>query len=936
MQARLQLKRTLLAQALCSALSTLAMPVFAGIVTLGAVNPDPSSGTVAGGLAIGNSATGSVRVDGGSSLRSDQLWLGTRSAAGDGALTVTGSGSRMEVSWAGGGNLDLGQIARGAISVLDGASFAYGDGSAGCQLSCRVFVSNAAGSEGSLLINGAGSSFLTPGGVVVGNASVFRIGSGDTLDFGTPGASSRAAARVEAGAAMSSSFLSIGQPGGGLGRTGTETSTGNVVVDGAGSVWNLVRNAAQLGSQALLRLANGANTSGSLEVRNGGLVKLDSSGFPSQQSGINMGVGAGAASLGASSSITVSGAGSRLELEGGIAGFFNLGRGTGQAATVNVLDGGVITGTTESGLAFMTIGRGGATGTANVSGTGSLLRLAGQDAAGAGAFLNVGRFDVTSGTGTLNIAAGGRVEIDTRPLVLSNPAALTGMIVGNTAGSIGTFNITGAGSTMVITGGSGLAPYVGFGRDGGSANVTISRGGRLEMSSSHVSALNPGGTGYTSGEAMFIDIGRRFTGSDGMFTTGVLTVTGAGSEVAMTGSADRLLNIGRSESSAGANGTLNLLAGGTLRSTTLLAGQGTGGVGTLNMNGGRLFLEGDRLGGSAPGAAGLSIGRDGGVGVANIAAGSVITIGASGSGAALVVGGSSTAPGGTGTMSISGGSTVSVVSPDAIIAVGGPASASLTSLGTLSMSGTGSSLSVSGSNARVVVGTGIGSIGTLSVGAGTTLNSANLIGVAHNGTASTGAVGTLVVNGTANAKDLVIGTTGLLSGSGVINADVTNHGTIKPGSSPGRLTFNGAFDSSDGRIELEVQSLGGGLFSYDEIVFDDPGRVTMGLAAIDFVFLGETDPTAFLTAGLFDLATFFKQLDASGDVIGLDDKYRSLFSSARFAASADRYVISGFAFDPFSGATFSAVAIPVPPSIALVLLGLMAMAGVRVRRQAVL
>ena len=501
---------------------------------------------------------------------------------------------------------------------------------------------------------------------------------------------------------------------------------------------------------------------------------------------------------------------------------------------------------------------------------------------------------MASGTGTLNIAAGGRVEIDTRPLVLSNPAALTGMIVGNTAGSTGTFNITGAGSTMAITGGSGLAPYVGFGRDGGSANVTISGGGRLEMSSSHVSALNPGGTGYTSGEAMFIDIGRRFTGSDGMFTTGVLTVTGAGSEVAMTGSADRLLNIGRSESSAGANGTLNLLAGGTLRSTTLLAGQGMGGVGTLNMNGGRLFLEGDRLGGSAPGAAGLSIGRDGGVGVANIAAGSVITIGASGSGAALVVGGSSTAPGGTGTMSISG------------------------------------------SNARVVVGTGIGSIGTLSVGAGTTLNSANLIGVAHNGTASTGAVGTLVVNGTANANDLVIGTTGLLSGSGVINADVTNHGTIKPGSSPGRLTFNGAFDSSDGRIELEVQSLGGGLFSYDEIVFDDPGRVTMGLAAIDFVFLGETDPTAFLTAGLFDLATFFKQLDASGDVIGLDDKYRSLFSSARFAASADRYVISGFAFDPFSGATFSAVAIPVPPSIALVLLGLMAMAGVRVRRQAVL
>lgn len=935
MHSKHQIKRTLLAQALAIGLGTLAMPVFASIVTLGAVSPDPSSGTVSGTLNVGTTAIGSVTVDGGSSLVSNRLAAGS-GIAGNGTVVVTGTGSSISTDFGVVGsfyNTNIGSQGQGSLSVLAGASFINGATDADCQLRCRLFLSNGAGSTGSLTVSDAGSTVSTVGGVRVGYASVFTTAVSG-FDYGRAGGASLGTAEVSNGGAVSSSFLDIGNRDLGSELSGTETATGRVLVDGAGSVWNLVRNAAQVGSQSLLRMGLTANTTASLEVRNGGLVKLDSSGFPAAQSGINMGTAAGATATSSTSSIIVSGAGSRLELNGGNAGFFNVGRGVGHVATVDVLGGGVISGTSDGGLPNMTIGRGGATGTVNVSGAGSLLRLAGQDAAGSGAFLNVGRFDVVSGTGTLNIGAGGRVEIDTRSVVLSNPDALTGMHVGRIAGSSGTLNITGAGSTLAITGGTGLAPYVGIGRDGGNANVTVSGGGRLEMSSSHISALNPGGTVYTSGEAMFIDIGRRFTGSDGMLSTGMLTVTGAGSEVAMTGSVDRLLNVGRTESSAGANGTLNLLTGGTLRSTTLLMGHGVGGVGTLNMNGGRLFLEGDRVGGPGPAGGSLAIGRAGGLGVANITGGSTVTIGADTYGAVLVLGGSTTFPGGTGTMSISGGSSVSVTSPNALVAVGGPASATTASIGTLSLTGAGSSLSVGGSNARVVVATGVNSIGTLSVGAGTTLNSSVLIGVAHDGTASTGGIGTLVVNGTANATNLVIGSTGLLAGSGVINADVTNHGTIKPGSSPGRLTINGAFDSSDGRIELEVQSLGGGLFAYDEIVFGDPSRVTMGLAAIDFVFTGETDPTAFLTAGLFDLATFFKQLDASGDVVDLDDSYRSLFDMARFGASADRYVITDFVFDPVRGATFSSAAIPLPPSMALVLLGLVAMAGLRVRRQA--
>jgi T5SS/PEP-CTERM-associated repeat protein len=439
---------------------------------------------------------------------------------------------------------------------------------------------------------------------------------------------------------------------------------------------------------------------------------------------------------------------------------------------------------------------------------------------------------------------------------------------------------------------------------------------------------NPGTSVYLPGDLNNLEIGRSITGAA---TSGTVTVTGAGSQLLMTGAADAFMQVGRG---ANGTGTLNILSGGQTRSSAVFIGTESG-TGLLTMNGGHMVLDGTLNGGpSAGNGAGLGVGRGGGTGVANLSGGSTISI-SSASGSSVSIGGSGVAPGGTGTMNLSGGSTMTVNSANGLIGIGRVASASQAGVGTLTLTGAGTSAAAIGTGARVLLASGTNTVGTAIVGAGASLSATSLIGVAHDGTASTGGIGTLVVNGTANATNLVIGTTGLLSGTGLINADVTNHGTIKPGSSPGRLTINGAFDSSDGRIELEVQSLGGGLFSYDEIVFGDPSRVTMGLASIDFVFLGETDPTAFLTAGLFDLSTFFKQLDASGDVVDLDDSYRSLFNSARFGASAERYRISDFVFDPVRGASFTSAAIPLPPSLALVLLGLMAMAGVRVRRQAV-
>ena len=239
------------------------------------------------------------------------------------------------------------------------------------------------------------------------------------------------------------------------------------------------------------------------------------------------------------------------------------------------------------------------------------------------------------------------------------------------------------------------------------------------------------------------------------------------------------------------------------------------------------------------------VGRGGGVGTANVANGSTVTIISTAPQAFFAVGGTVTALGGIGTANVSGGSTVTVSSPDARINVGSNGSAGNFGIGTLILSGAGSSVTASGSNAMVLGGAGANTIGTLIVGSGAALTSSSLIGVAHNGTADTGGIGTLIVNGSATAPNIIIGTTGLLGGNGVVHGQVTNHGVVNPGNSPGRLTIDGAFDNSDGKIILEIKMLPNGSFIFDELVFGDPAHVTLGAGAIEFNFLDDTTPAPY-------------------------------------------------------------------------------------------
>lgn len=940
-------RRTPLALAALAALGLAAPAAFAGIVSTGEVNVDPSSGT-AGQLFVGTSTIGSVTVNGGSSLTAERLVMGGQKT-GNGSFTVSGAGSSTLVTFTNsGGNIDVGGEGVGSLSVLAGGSFVYGGQGTPCQTNCRIFVSNAAGSQGSLLVNGSGATLSTVGGIVVGNASVFSVVPGDpnTFNFGTAGASATATAMVQAGGSVSSAFLAVGQPGGGNGRNGSETSTGTVVIDGATSVWNLVRNSVQANGQALLRMGTGTNTSGTVTVQNGATLRLDGSSADYQFTGINVAsTGLGATTPNAQASLTVKGAGSRILIDNSV-GFVNIGRGFGSDGTVTVSNGATMGGSGgnggEAGLVYVNVGQGGGTGAVNVTGAGSELRLSGRNTSdgsntdstsvpGGGAFLSLGRGAAgAAGQGTMNITAGGHVVIDTAALALTNVNGQTGMFVGAFNGSTGTMNVSGPGSSLLISAGSGMAPYIGIGRDSGTGTLNITGGGKVELTATHVSVPNLGSNGYLPGDVMLLDIGRRVDTNVTSASTGTVTVSGAGSQLVLGGAVDSLLIVGRG---LNASGTLNISNGALVQGKSVLVGQEAGSVGTININGAQMVLEGTLNGGPSAGqGVGLAVGR-GGSGLVNISNGSTVTIDSTSPRAGLTIASSTTAPGGIGAINVTGGSTVTINGPEARVSVGRVASATDAGIGTLNIVGNGSSLSANGVGAQVLLGGAANTIGTVNVGAGATLSATERVGVAYDGNSNTDGIGSLIVNGTLNTGTLMIGSNGVVGGSGVINANVVNFGVVKPGNSPGTLTINGDFDNTGGTLLLEVQALGNGQFIYDQIVFGQGANVTMGDGSVRFSFIDDTNPLDFLNSGQFELSSFFKQTTASGAVVDLDDSQLGLFSAVQFEAEATSFVITDFSFNPTTGPTNLVVTgIPLPATLPMALLGLGALGLRRVRR----
>lgn len=917
-------------------------PAGAVITWSGDVSPNPAGGTVAGRLDVGTTAAGQVEVAGGSLLALQQLRLGDR-VTGSGALVVTGVGSKVTVDGlnvSGLGIFDFGGWGTGAMSVLDGASFEHGVNTTACLSGgCHTVIGNAAGSNGSLLVSGAGSIYTTLGTTTVGLGTVRSTAAGDAFNYGTPGAATQATVRVQAGATLRSAQMTVAAAGAGNGRTGAEAATGSLIVEGAGTLMAMTRASTTTGDQSLLSIANGRNATGTAEVRNGAKLTLDGSAAPTVFTGINIGTGGS----GAQGTLIIDGAGSLVQLSGG-QGFINVGANNADSfGVLQITGGGRIAGVGETGLAFTTVGRNGATGTLTVSGTdaagnASTFRLAGRNpVTDGGAFLNIGGQSGSNqtGTGTANILAGGRVEVDTTGVVTNTPTARPGTYIGVGAGAVGSLTISGksasgAASTLAISGGTGVTPFIGIGRDGGIGSVTVSNGGRWLITSNHVSTS----TNNANGDIVQLMVGSRDSTSNNLgngASVGTLTVTGIGSEVALTGVADRYILVAAGE---GATGTLNITQGGVARALAMLVGNTAGGTGTLNVDGGRIELEGKATAGPTAGqGGGLVVGRNGGTATANFSNGAVLQVSSTAESPGVNLGGSISGLGGTGTINVLSGSQINVTGPSAVLRVGTNSSTTAAGIGTLNLADAGSSVQLVGNGARALIGATNGTQGTVNIGAGTTLSAGSLLGIAHNGTGDTGGTGLLVVNGVASADSIINGTAGVISGSGTLVGNVINHGTINPGNSPGTLTIDGSFtNAAGGTLVLEIASDGAGGFVTDRLLFTNGSGLDLTGSSVQFSFLGAADPNAFLDGGLFGTSTFFQQYDTQGQLNGFA---ASTFTGVQFSATSQAYTISNFSFDAATGAQFTAAAVPEPATWALWLAGALALGGLARRRRAV-
>ncbi len=859
------------------------------------------------GLFVGIGVPGSFTAMGGSTLRVGNLQLGGGDGNGVGTVLLDGAGTRVNLVYQNAPRLEVGGWGTGQLIVSGGATL---DGRAEPSVcdntGCATYIGNYAGSNGTLTVTGAGSnaSFLqsfTVGGVSVGNSP----------NFGTPGGTTQARVNVLAGGMLTTDFAALGVgPGTGSanGALGTERSFADVVINGPGSVWR-VTGGTQAGAFASLTTAAYRNAWATVAISNGGQLWID--GKAGVYNGIGLSTDAGRTDM------SVAGAGSTL-LFTGDAGFLNVGRRNNGTATLSLTAGGV-----ASGLTYVSVGREGSTGTVIISGIGSEVRLDGTASAaanGPGQIASAGTMDIgRSGTGTVTVNAGGRLAVGNVAVPGSGPV----LNIARGAGSTGALNIDGAGSVVSIVGLSAVP--------GGGPNESFNPSMRVGQQGSGFLNITNGGKLMLDGQAVsipsairdnFLIIGGNTTGSVG--GTGIAKVSGTGSEIRITGN-DRYLSVGHGPQSVG---QLSVSNSGLVSATSMTVGR-NGGSGTLAIDHATLALSGQLTG--QFGGAYMVVGQSDGVGVASVSNGGAVTLSNLGSsGAGLILGGITSNPGGNGTFLLSGGAfggsslTVTAAPGTAEAVIG------LNGTGLMRLSG-GSSLNLGDGN--LYLARQAGAVGILTAKENSVINT-GWVGVGRASSLVNGGAGTLLLNNsTLNAQKVVIGTNGILGGSGgVINApEIINYGIFSPGSSPGTFTINGNYTAGAGsKLILEVEANGSGGFNTDQVVFTQGNRIDLSGLNIEFRFLGNTDPTAFKASGKFDIDTFLGFSAPGGSLTPLGD---SIYNGVLFAATAANYTISNFSYNAASTASFTAAPVPEPASWSMMFAGVALLAGLARRRR---
>ena len=129
--------------------------------------PPPVTGTVSGVLGVGQGATGTLTVDGGSSLTANALSVANNGADGQRdrqhhrhRLPARRRPSISRVRPSGGLNpLEVGNFGNGTMTVSQGAIVNVALGNTNCSTNpCGTFIGNAAGSTARLTLTGSGTT----------------------------------------------------------------------------------------------------------------------------------------------------------------------------------------------------------------------------------------------------------------------------------------------------------------------------------------------------------------------------------------------------------------------------------------------------------------------------------------------------------------------------------------------------------------------------------------------------------------------------------------------------------------------------------------------------------------------------------------------------------------------------------------------------------
>ena len=485
----------------------------AQVTETGANFPSPVVSGTTDNYYIGSGGTGTLSILGGSSFTAGSLSAGDGfDANANGTITIDGAGTKVTLNPQALTNiLQSGNWGVGLITISGGA-VVDGTNTAACSQGwCNSFVGNGAGSTGTLNITGTGSTLSLPTSTefVVGQAAVLVYNGSQ---FGTPGGATNAFLNVTKGGTLNTGDANVGSgfygASSGYDGNGNEFATGTAVVDGG--TWNVTSP-----DGGGLGLGQGDNSSGTLTVKNGGVINLYAS-TASGQVGLDLGQ-TYATPRSATGRATVDGG--SIVFKSGVDDYIVAGDLQG-SGSITVKNGGSITG------AFLAlVGQDGGTGTLTVDGQNSLFKLSGSGTNN-GALLGVGWVNSPSNaatlgpttTGTVTVENGGQIVVDT------DGNEYGGFAVGKNGGS-GTATVTGAGSAITVSGNNNNT------NNGGGVTIGQSGAGTLEILAGghfNIDNTSTASTGGASGMAIGGDPYQ--VGQGAQPGTGTVIVSGAGSE----------------------------------------------------------------------------------------------------------------------------------------------------------------------------------------------------------------------------------------------------------------------------------------------------------------------------------------------------------------------------------------------------------------------